>query len=261
MQCIVACSSAEKHALTKPDGCQHGEIELIYNSSAFFPNLTGALSLLSHPHPEWECQGRATARPTDNCAPTPAGAPSVSAPRQWPRCPPPPPPGPSSARAAAKQKDIHRRLPGLHQCVQQCMLGSAGASENARAHILDELDEAVGRAVHGDAAPHHLLAHVQVDLAGRAAHIPARQRTCPCWTPTTAYMQKSTCMRTPQQLQAAPDVASPRQLQKALKSVLWQAQGAAYTAGIALHRERLCASRGSARARTQSRRPPSRRAR
>lgn len=39
---------------------------------------------------------------------------------------------------------------------------------------LDEVDELVAGLVVVDAAPHHLLAHVQVNLAGGAAHVPAQ---------------------------------------------------------------------------------------
>lgn len=43
-----------------------------------------------------------------------------------------------------------------------------------RAHThLDEVNELVASAVVGDVAAHHLLAHVQVDLAGGAAHVAA----------------------------------------------------------------------------------------
>eukprot|EP00955_Chlamydomonas_euryale_P022496 237733-Chlamydomonas_euryale.AAC.2 len=37
--------------------------------------------------------------------------------------------------------------------------------------VLDQLHQRVGCAHHRDAALHHLLAHIQINLAGRAAHV------------------------------------------------------------------------------------------
>jgi hypothetical protein len=53
--------------------------------------------------------------------------------------------------------------------------------------LLDELHQLIAGALHGDASPHHLLAHIQVDLAGRAAHVSARIHTLSLQEERTAW--------------------------------------------------------------------------
>lgn len=137
------------------------------------------------PPPPWEgpATGRAPAdqvskESRDQCARSPGGVaaalcllswhleprkPSATAPHwggPWPLSPKP---------SAAHIRPNHRPGSPLRQ------LSNTGLLNIFLLHPhLDEVDELVAGLVVVDAAAHHLLAHVQVNLAGGAAHVAAR---------------------------------------------------------------------------------------
>lgn len=64
---------------------------------------------------------------------------------------------------------------------KECPVVTAQA-ESTPAMLLDEVNELICCSGHGNAPPHHLLAHIQVNLAGCPANVPKVCRTAYCNT-------------------------------------------------------------------------------